>query len=147
MTLVIRDATAADETLWRGLWQAYLDFYSVDITDEITATAWQRMLDPAHLLSIRLAFDGDVLLGFATHHTHCSTWAIKPDCYLEDLYVDAAARGKGLGRALIEDLKTIAISKGCGRLYWHTDEGNTRARALYDSFVPSDGHLRYRLRL
>lgn len=147
MTLEIRDATAADETLWRGLWQNYLTFYAVDLEPEITTTAWTRMLDPTHLLSIRLAFEGDELLGFATHHTHCSTWEIKQDCYLEDLFVADTARGKGVGRALIEDLKSIAISKACGRLYWHTDEGNSRARALYDSLTSSDGHVRYRLTL
>jgi GNAT superfamily N-acetyltransferase len=147
MKLTIRDATAADEAAWLALWQSYLDFYAVVLKPEVTATAWQRMLDPAHRLAVRLAFEGEVLLGFATHHCHCSTWGIAEDCYLEDLFVADAARGKGVGRALIEDLKAIAKSKGCGRLYWHTDEGNSRARALYDSLVPSDGHLRYRLKL
>jgi GNAT superfamily N-acetyltransferase len=147
MTLIIRDATAADESLWLGLWQSYLSFYDVDLKPEITATAWQRMLDPAHRLGLRLAFEGEALLGFATHHSHCSTWGIKEDCYLEDLFVAEAARGKGVGRALIADLQERARAKGCGRLYWHTDAGNTRARALYDSFAPSDGHVRYRLPL
>jgi len=69
------------------------------------------------------------------------------DCYLEDLFVTAEARGKGVGRALIEDLKSLAKSKGWNRLYWHTDENNATARKLYDSFAPSDGHIRYRIRL
>ena len=69
------------------------------------------------------------------------------DCYLEDLFVAEAARGHGLGRALIDDLVSLARSRGWSRVYWHTNEDNTRARALYDQYVASDGHIRYRMRL
>jgi GNAT superfamily N-acetyltransferase len=87
------------------------------------------------------------MLGFALHHHHASTWVMGDDCYLEDLFVAPVARGQGIGRALIEDVKALAWAKGWHRLYWHTDEGNTTARKLYDSFAPSDGHIRYRLKL
>jgi GNAT superfamily N-acetyltransferase len=50
-----------------------------------------------------------------------------------------------VGRALIEDLMALARAKGWQRLYWHTDEDNVVARRLYDRFVESDGHVRYRL--
>lgn len=147
MTLVIRDATATDEAAWRGLWQSYLGFYKVTLAPEVTEATWARLIEPAHKMQARLALEGETLLGFAIHHSHCSTWVAGDDCYLEDLYVAEAARGKGVGRALIEDLKALATARGWHRLYWHTDEGNSRARALYDSFTPSDGHIRYRLKL
>jgi GNAT superfamily N-acetyltransferase len=67
------------------------------------------------------------------------------DCYLEDLFVDPAARGGGVGRALIEDLIALARGQGWQRLYWNTDTSNETARRLYDSFVQDDGHIRYRL--
>ena len=57
------------------------------------------------------------------------------------------ARGLGLGRALIDDLIALARAKGWHRLYWHTDEANATARKLYDSFLPPDGHIRYRMAL
>ena len=69
------------------------------------------------------------------------------DCYLEDLFVEDGARGQGLGRALIEDLMVLAKARGWHRLYWHTDAGNLPARRLYDRFIASDGHIRYRLPL
>ena len=69
------------------------------------------------------------------------------DCYLEDLFVSEAARGKGVGRALINDLKALAKAKGWHRLYWNTETSNAQARALYDSFVENDGHIRYRITL
>lgn len=70
-----------------------------------------------------------------------------PDCYLEDLFLDASVRRRGIGRALMEDLIRICRDKGYARLYWHTDENNATARKLYDQFVTSDGHVRYRLTL
>lgn len=146
MTLTIRDATSSDRDDWLRLWKAYLAFYKVDLPDDVTDNTWRRLLDPASRLSVRLAvLEGDVV-GFAIHHFHESTWAETPDCYLEDLFVDGTIRGKGIGRALIEDLIRICRENGWSRLYWHTDEANHRAQALYDSYVKSDGHIRYRLK-
>jgi GNAT superfamily N-acetyltransferase len=147
MPVEIRDATAADETAWRGLWSAYLKFYGVDLAPEVTDATWARAIDPGSRLGLRLAVDGAAVLGFAAHHWHLSTWALGPDGYLEDLFVAAPARGRGVARALIEDLRALGQARGWARLYWMTDQGNARARALYDSIVPCDGHLRYRITL
>ncbi len=143
----IRDATPADEGAWRGLWQQYLDFYEVSLSAQVTDRTWARMMDDASPLRGRLAFLDGRMVGFALHMHHPSTWVMGDDCYLEDLFLAPDARGKGLGRALIEDLIAIARAKGWHRLYWHTDEGNTTARKLYDQFVTSDGHIRYRMTL
>ena len=146
MTLTIRDATSSDRDDWLRLWTAYLAFYKVDLQGDITDHTWDRLLNPTSRLSMRLAVLDGAVVGFAIHHFHESTWVKKPDCYLEDLFVDGTIRGKGIGRALIEDLIRICHEKGWSRLYWHTDEGNHRAQALYDSYVKSDGHIRYRLK-
>jgi GNAT superfamily N-acetyltransferase len=147
MTLVIRDAEPGDEAGFRALWAGFLAYYRVDLDPAVTAHTWARLMDPANRLSARLAFLDGAMVGFALHHHHDSTWVAGADCYLEDLFVTDAARGKGVGRALIEDLIALARARGWHRLYWHTDEANSRARALYDSFTPPDGHIRYRMRL
>lgn len=146
MNLSIRDASNQDEAEWLGLWNDYLAFYKVDLPDDVTAHTWERIIDPASRVSARLAaLDGQVV-GFAIHHCHDSTWVKTPDCYLEDLFIDANIRGKGIGRALIDDLISICKDKGWSRLYWHTNEDNAQARKLYDSYVQSDGHIRYRIK-
>lgn len=145
-SLVIRDATAADEAAWRGLWNQYLAFYKVDLADDVTAHTWARILDPSSRVAMRVAEVESVLAGFAIHHFHDSTWVKTPDCYLEDLFLDATFRGRGIGRALIDDLIAISRAKGWSRLYWHTDRGNETARKLYDTYAPEDGHVRYRLK-
>ena len=147
MTLELRDASPRDETAFRSLWTQYLAYYKVALTPKVTTATWSRLMDPASPVKVRLAVAGGTVMGFAIHLHHPSTWVATEDCYLEDLFVTDASRGQGLGRALIDDLIAIARAKGWSRLYWHTDETNTRARALYDQYVASDGHIRYRLAL
>lgn len=147
MTIEIRSAEAGDKAAWLPLWQAYLAFYNVTLDPAVTASTWARITDPSERLSMRLAFVDGRLGGFAIHHQHDSTWAIAPECYLEDLFVDGEMRGHGIGRALIDDLLEIVRTRGWSGLYWHTDEGNARARALYDQYVKSDGHIRYRMKV
>jgi GNAT superfamily N-acetyltransferase len=147
MMLEIRDIQASDEASWRRLWNGYLAFYKVDVPPEVTEKTWQRIHDPASPLTCRVAVLDGAVAGFAIHFTHPSTWVMTDDCYLEDLYVDGDKRGAGIGRALLDDLVALAERSGWSRLYWHTDEDNHRARALYDTYVKTDGHVRYRMDL
>ncbi len=145
MTVIIRDARPEDEARWRRLWADYIAFYGVDIAPDITEMTWRRVFDPASAIFMRVAeVDGEVA-GFALCLTHEGTWIRAPDCYLEDLFVDEAARGKGVGRALLDDLVALCRKNGWSRLYWHTEETNATARKLYDRYVESDGHIRYRI--
>jgi GNAT superfamily N-acetyltransferase len=144
---MIRDAAGSDRAAWERLWQGFLAYYNQSLDPAITAHTWTRLMDPTCPMKMRLAEVDGVVEGFAIHQHHPSTWVMGNDCYLEDLFVAPAARGQGLGRALIADLQALARARGWHRLYWHTDESNATARKLYDSFVPSDGHIRYRLTL
>ncbi len=144
---LIRDARPGDEAGWRALWRGYLAFYDHPLPETTTAFTWARLMAPGSALKARLAMTGDRVAGFAIHQHHPSTWVEGDDCYLEDLYVDETLRGSGVGRALIDDLAALARARGWKRLYWHTGRDNARARALYDSYVPEDGHVRYRLTL
>ena len=144
---MIRDATPEDYSAWRGLWQGFLDYYEMDLDPSITDFTWGRLMDTASPMRLRLAVVEGVPLGFAVHQHHPSTWVMGDDCYLEDLFVAPEARGKGLGRALINDLIEIARACGWHRLYWHTGHDNATARKLYDSFVEADGNIRYRMTL
>lgn len=145
MTVRIRDARPDDEARWRKLWADYLAFYEVDVDPDITDLTWSRVFDPASAIFMRVAeIDGEIL-GFALCLTHEGTWIRRLDCYLEDLFVDASARGKGVGRALMDDLVAMCKANGWERLYWHTSEDNRTARKLYDQYVESDGHIRYRI--
>lgn len=147
MTSTITDLAADHRDAFGALWSAYLRFYDVTLTPAVSDATWARLMDADSPMTARVALTDGRLAGFAIHMHHPSTWVAGDDCYLEDLFVADSARGQGLGRALIDDLVVLARSRGWHRLYWHTDTGNARARALYDSYVTSDGHIRYRLAL
>lgn len=143
----VRDATPSDESDFLRLWQGFCDGYGLTLAPEVTDFTWARLMDPANPLTARLAIVDGRAQGFAIHQHHPSTWVLGDDGYLEDLYVDPAARGHGLGRALIEDLVAIGRARGWRRLYWLTEIGNATARRLYDQFCDNDGHIRYRMTL
>jgi GNAT superfamily N-acetyltransferase len=144
VAFTIRDAGPTDQAAWAALWQGYLDFYRTELAPGVTEASWARLMDPGSALKMRLAVEGDRVLGFAIHLHHASTWVLGDDCYLEDLFVVPDARGQGLGRALIEDLMALARTKGWHRIWWMTEITNSAARKLYDRLAPCDDHIRYR---
>jgi GNAT superfamily N-acetyltransferase len=60
------------------------------------------------------------------------------------LFVLPEARGKRIGRALIEAVYDRARVAGASRVYWLTQEGNATARALYDKLAERSGFIQYR---
>jgi GNAT superfamily N-acetyltransferase len=88
--------------------------------------------------------DADIPIGLAHVLFHRSTWSNGFYCYLEDLFVDPARRGKGIGRALIEAVYARADAQGCSRTYWMTQETNATARALYDCVATKSPFVQYR---
>ena len=94
----IRDAKPSDEAGWRRLWDGYIAFYETTIAPEITSLTWHRMLDPGSSLIGRIAEVDGKVIGFSISVLHEGTWVRGPVCYLEDLFVDPASRGKGAGR-------------------------------------------------
>lgn len=75
---------------------------------------------------------------------HPATWSIAPRCYLDDLYVDTDARGRGLGRILIEAIYALADERGTDRTCWLTQADNATARRLYDTPAEEAGFAQYR---
>ena len=133
MSLIIRDITAADRLAWDSLWQQYLVFYEENLSTEQTDLTWSRLLDGDFALKGLVAeIDGN-LVGIAHYFSTYSTWQPKPDLYLEDLFVDPAVRGSGIGRALINGVSEIAAGMGSSKIYWQTHKDNVVARRLYDS--------------
>ncbi|MDB5803359.1 MAG: acetyltransferase [Betaproteobacteria bacterium] len=144
MSISIRKIEARDEAAWRRLWDGYCAFYEASLSPDVTARTWHRILHPASSIHAIVAVgEHDQPIGFANYVVHENTWDLLPVCYLEDLFVDPAARARGVGRQLIAWLVTCMQSEGWSRLYWMTREDNQRARALYDKFTPRDAFVRY----
>jgi GNAT superfamily N-acetyltransferase len=143
----IRDAGLNDYPAWRDLWDRYCAFYETQLADDITRMTWARIVDPSASMSCRVACIDGGIVGFANYVLHPSTWTRTDSCYLEDLFVAESARGRGIGRALIDDLMKLGRASGWARLYWHTHAGNAAARRVYDPFSHADNFVRYRIAL
>jgi ribosomal protein S18 acetylase RimI-like enzyme len=63
-----------------------------------------------------------------------SVWTAALDCWLEDLFVEEAARRSGCGAALVDAAIARARERGCRRIELDTNETNTAALALYHRF-------------
>ncbi|HEV2678339.1 MAG TPA: GNAT family N-acetyltransferase [Aliidongia sp.] len=144
----IRPIARQDYDQWLPLWLGYNAFYgragATALPAEIVATTWARFFDayePVHALVADV--DGQ-LLGLTHYLFHRSTITTEPSCYLQDLFTSEPARGRGVGRALIEGVYAQAAAAGAGRVYWQTHETNHTAMKLYDQVADKSGFLVYR---
>ena len=144
MDLDIRAPTDADHAAWQRLWRGYQAFYHVDISDEVSAVTWGRLLDPAEPMVAALAWSRDDAVGLVHLIRHRSCWTADDYCYLQDLYVHDTCRGSGVGRRLIEYAYRWAEAAGCSRVHWLTHETNIEAMKLYDRIADRSGFIQYR---
>ena len=118
---------------WRALWGGYLAFYRAELPDAVSRATFDRLCAGEEGMFGLLALDDSGRgIGMANSVVHASTWSRRPKCYLEDLFVAPSARGKDVGRRLLEAVQQEAKARGAGRVYWHTQQYNGRARSLYD---------------
>ena len=146
--LIVRLVSRQDYDRWLPLWDGYNTFYgrsgATALAPEITAMTWARFFDayePVHALVAER--DGE-LLGLVHYLLHRSTTAIEPTIYLQDLFTSQAARGKGVGRALINGVYEQARLRGVPRVYWFTFNTNHTAMQLYDKVADKTGIVVYR---
>ena len=139
----IRPVRADDRAQWSALWSGYLHFYRQHLPPEVTDATFARLIDPHAPLHGLVATRGGTLAGFVHFQFHPTSWSVRDSCYLEDLYVDGAARGGGIGRALIHAVYEAADRAQAGSVYWLTQEFNAEGRALYDTLARRTSFIRY----
>jgi len=144
MPAMIRPLHPSDEAEWRRLWTGYLAFYQTTVPEAVYASTFARLLgdDPQDFSALVAESDGR-LLGLTHYLFHRHAWKVENVCYLQDLFVDPAARGTGLGRQLIEAVYARADAAGAPAVYWLTQDFNTEARQLYDRIARVTPFIRY----
>ncbi|MFA5963187.1 MAG: GNAT family N-acetyltransferase [Sphingomonas sp.] len=147
----VRAVAPDDYARWLPLWDGYNAFYgrhgTTALDPAITATTWRRFFDADEPVHALVAEQDGELIGLTHYLFHRSTTAIAPTCYLQDLFTSTAARGRGVGRALIEAVYARAQAAGSPRVYWQTHETNATAMRLYDQIADRSGFLVYGKRL
>jgi GNAT superfamily N-acetyltransferase len=144
----IRFVTRGDYAAWLPLWEGYNEFYkrfgATALPDAITQVTWERFFDAYEPMFAMVAEDGGRLVGLVHYLWHRNTITIEPTCYLQDLFTAEAARGRGVGRALIEAVYEQARLAGVAQVYWRTHATNATARRLYDQVAEESGSLVYK---
>jgi GNAT superfamily N-acetyltransferase len=145
---IIRPVAPADVEQWLPLWQGYNVFYgrsgATALPERITQTTWQRFFDASEPVHALVADRDGRLVGLVHYLFHRSTTMLGPTCYLQDLFTTEAARGQGIGRALIEAVYERARAAGSTRVYWQTHETNLTAQRLYEKLADRSGFIVYR---
>lgn len=132
----------SERSRWEALWGEYQRFYAVQLPGAVTDLTWQRLHD-GRIHGLGARDSADSLVGIVHFLFHEDTWATKQACYLQDLYVDPAARGTGCGAQLIAAVAAAAQSAGVSPPYWLTHESNAVARHLYDRVAKNHGFIQY----
>ena len=143
----VRPLQETDFEAWLPLWNGYNAFYGREgataLDSEVTKTTWQRFFDPTEPVFALVAESEGKVAGLTHFLHHRSTTRIELTAYLQDLFTAPEARGKGIGRALIQAVYAAAARSGIKRVYWQTHHTNSAGRVLYDQVAKHHGFIVY----
>ena len=149
MERLIRPATPADVPVVLELVHELAVYEREPDAVEATESMLHAALfgpSPAASCHVALGDDGEVV-GFALWYVTFSTWKGLPGLWLEDLFVRPAARGRGLGKALLQALAAVCVERGWPRFEWWVLDWNEPSIGFYRSLgaVPQDEWTTFRV--
>ena len=131
---MIRGAVAADVPVILALVRELAAYErepdAVEATEELLAEA---LFGPAPVASCHVVEVDGAVVGFALWYVTFSTWKGRPGLWLEDLFVRPVARGRGLGKALLQELARVCVARGYARFEWWVLDWNEPAIGFYRS--------------
>jgi GNAT superfamily N-acetyltransferase len=130
--IAIRPAASDDTALILQFIQELAEYEK--LSHEVTATPEQlhsTLFGARPVAEVVIASYDNRPVGFAVFLANYSTFLGRPGLYLEDLFVRPQARGKGIGRALLEYLARLTVERGWGRLEWRVLDWNEPSIAFY----------------
>ena len=141
--MLIRPPTAADRPSWDRLYAGYADFYRVTQTEQMRDRVWDWLMDSIHETQGLVAERDGQVVGLAHYRAFARPLSASRGLFLDDLFVDPAARGSGAARGLISALRDLAHAQGFSVVRWITAENNYRARGLYDQMADRTAWVTY----
>lgn len=127
---MIRAAAEADVPAIARLIRGLAEYEKLD-ADADEGRLREHLFGPRRHAEVLLAEEAGRVVGFALFFHNYSTFLARPGFYLEDLFIEPDARGKGHGKALLVELARLAVARGCGRLEWAVLDWNTPAIDFY----------------
>lgn len=134
MSLVIRPAFAADAAIIVGFVRALAVYEKLEHEVQANEADIVRDLFGAYpKVFCEIAEWQGEPVGFALWFYTYSTFQGRHGIWLEDLFVDPALRGKGIGRALLVNLAQRCVAEGLGRFEWWVLDWNEPSIEFYKS--------------
>lgn len=128
----IRAGKSSDSKGFLSLLLALADFERLEPPDEEARRRIVRDIFEKKKVNLFVASSGKRLVGYALYFYTYSSFLARQTLYLEDIYVDAKFRQKGIGQALLMRCVKEAERKGCGRMEWAVLTWNKNAIRLYE---------------
>lgn len=131
----LRPATAADSATLFRLISALAEYEKLTHLVEATPEKIEQALfgERPHAEAVIAEVEGGQAVGFALFFHNFSTFLAKPGLYLEDLFVEPAWRGHGIGKALLRHLAALAVARRCGRFEWSVLDWNQPSIDFYEA--------------
>lgn len=146
--VIIRQAGTADVSLILSFIRKLADYEMLSHEATVTEQVLRQSLFGAQPRAYVLfaVVDGKEV-GFALYFYNFSTFLGRSGLYIEDVFVDAEYRGKGIGKAIYKHLAQKAVAEGCGRMEWWVLNWNSPSIAFYDKIgaEPMNDWTVYRL--
>jgi GNAT superfamily N-acetyltransferase len=131
---LIRAASAADVAELMRLIRALADYEKLShMVVGSEAQLREALFGPRPAAEALVAERAGRAVGFALFFTTFSTFLCKPGILLEDVFVEPAHRGIGIGKELLKKLAQVAVERDCGRLEWHVLDWNEPSIRFYES--------------
>lgn len=129
----LREAEPRDVPAIVGLIRELAEFEKLSHLVKVTPdTLHPHLFGDKPVVEALVAEAGGAVVAFALFFTNFSTFLSRPGLYLEDLYVQPALRGSGIGQALLSRLGAIAVERGYGRFEWSVLDWNDNAIRFYE---------------
>jgi GNAT superfamily N-acetyltransferase len=132
MTISIRPATPADLPLIAAFIRELAEYEGLlDAVHFDETVMGEKLFGARPYAEVVIGEISGEAQGFALFFHNFSTFEGRPGIYLEDLFVRPAARGSGLGKALLYHLAKLAVDRDCARLEWSVLDWNAPAIGFY----------------
>ncbi|THG33554.1 GNAT family N-acetyltransferase [Naasia lichenicola] len=143
--MIIRDISRDDFDQWAELFRGYREFYRLSPDDDVILRVWEWIHDESiEVRALVAVLDGQVV-GFAHYRSFHRPASGTVGIYLDDLFTGPAARGAGVGQALLTSLGRLAGSEGRSVVRWITAADNATARRVYDKVATATPWVTYDL--
>lgn len=144
MTITIKALDTSERNQWESLFDDYANFYKVTLPSNCKEQVWGWIVDSDEPFWCALAIDEQAqVTGFVQYQMMHRSLSGAMVCYLSDLYVRPAQRNAGVGRALIDHVMDFAKHRGIDNVRWLTQNSNTTAKKLYDTYVAQSEFVLY----